>query len=109
MSAPIQNFRALPGAYWDLQGRLHSIRCIALSIPVIETEEASAEYLADQIDMANHLVAALEDLVTIALKDAALMERQLSGGDAVVRSGVRSASESASAAAMPLWQNLHPT
>jgi hypothetical protein len=101
MSATPQNFRALPGAYWDLQGRLHSLRCVAECIPLIETEDTRPEMMASQIDMANHLVSVVEDLVKMALKDASRMEIELSGGDEAVRSGYPRKSVSLVVASMP--------
>jgi hypothetical protein len=106
MSATPQDFKTLPGAYWDLQGRLHSLRCVAQCIPLIETDNTDARRMAGQIDMANHLVSVVEDLVEIALKDAARMEVELSGGDAVVRWGDFRESASAAIAAMAPGQKL---
>lgn len=102
MSARPQDFKALPSAYWDLQGHLHSLRCVAACIPVIETEGASPHFMADQIDMANHLVSVVEELVQMALNDASRMEIQLSGGDGAVRAGYYRLPGSVATAAMPL-------
>lgn len=109
MSDTPQNFRALPGAYWDLQGRLHSLRCVAQCIPVIETEDTNPVQMANEIDMVIHLVSVVEDLVEIALEDAARMEIELSGGDKVVRSGYHHESRYVAVAAKPPGSKLPST
>ena len=109
MSATPQNFGALPGAYWDLQGHLHSLRCVAECIPLIETENTDALRMAWQIDMVNHLVSVVDELVRMALKDASRMEIQLSGGDEAVRSGYPCKSLSLAVASKPPGAKLPST
>jgi hypothetical protein len=71
---------SLPGAYWDLQGHLHSLRCVAECIPLIETERyRRASHGEWQIDIVNHLVSVVDELVENGAQGC------LADGDSTVR------------------------
>jgi len=73
-------FGPMPGAFHDLEKRLESLHAVTRLIPVIGAEDESPEVVAVEIDMANNLVAALENLTHLARQDLDLLRFSLAGG-----------------------------
>jgi hypothetical protein len=103
-------FGAMPGAYYDLEQRLESLYTVTRLIPVIGAENDAPDVVAVEIDMANNLVAALENLTHLARQDLQLLRFSLAGGahpraagDGMARSSVAGGS---AATGMPPGQKL---
>jgi hypothetical protein len=73
-------YGALPGAFYDLEQRLQSLHAVTRMIPVIGAENDAPDAIAEEIDLANNLVAAVEDLMQMALRDLQLLQFSLAGG-----------------------------
>jgi len=73
-------YGSLPGAFYDLEQRLQSLHAVTRMIPVIGAENDAPDAIAEEIDLANNLVAAVEDLMQMALRDLQLLQFSLAGG-----------------------------
>ena len=73
-------YGSLPGAFYDLEQRLQSLHAVTRMIPVIGAENDAPDAIAEEIDMANNLVAALENLTHLARQDLDLLQFSLAGG-----------------------------
>jgi len=71
---------SMPGAFDDLEQRLQSLHAVTRMIPVIGAENGSPHAVEVEIVLANNLVAAVEDLMQLALRDLELLRFSLAGG-----------------------------
>jgi hypothetical protein len=101
---------AMPGAFYDLEQRMQSLQAVARMIPVIGAENGAPSAVEVEIVLANNLVAAVEDLMHLAMQDLELLRFELAGGADPGAAGTGSAPSAAadgvSAAGMPLRQKL---
>jgi len=73
-------YGSMPGAFHDLEQRLQSVQAVTRMIPVIGAENGSPHAIEGEIVLANNLVAAVEDLMQLALRDLELLQFELAGG-----------------------------
>ncbi len=96
----------MPAALYDLEQRLQSLEGAVHLIPVIGAEDDAPEVVAVEIELANNLVAALENLIHLALRDLELLEFELTGGAHPGAAGAgavpSAAADGVGAAGMPL-------
>jgi hypothetical protein len=97
---------SMPGAFYDLQQRMQSLQAVTRMIPVIGAENGSPNAVEVEIVLANNLVAAVEDLMQMAMDDLELLEFELTGGAHPGAAGAgavpSAAADGVGAAGMPL-------
>lgn len=72
-------YGSMPGAFYDLEQRLQSLHAVTRMIPVIGAENGSPYAVEVEIVLANNLVAAVEDLMQMAMDDLELLRFELAG------------------------------
>lgn len=97
---------SMPEAFYDLQQRMQSLQAVTRMIPVIGAENGSPHAVEVEIVLANNLVAAVEDLMQMAMDDLELLRFELAGeahpGAAGAGAVPSAAADGVGAAGMPL-------